>query len=140
MGDRVEGCPFCNKEELGDTMLFEKDGVMVFLSKTPNGTGHVVIAPEKHYEKLTEIPPEEFVRLMAMIRYVESIFENAGFISFQVVSFQGKEAGGTVIHFHFNVIPLMPGDPTPMPRKKGEARRVITREEIAGFQTLFSGL
>ncbi len=105
-GERKEhtnGLPF--------KILNEKRHSIAFLSidfpKTADG--HILVIPKKHYERLEEIPKYILSDMMEHISIATKIMSK-NYDSCNVILNNGKEAGQTIFHTHFHIVPRMEGD------------------------------
>ena len=109
-------CVFC--EALGkgvgkETLLiFKSTASMVFLNKYPYNSGHLLVLPQKHIGRLTDLSEEDYGDLSRTIRVALKALEG----SYQCESLnlglnQGKIAGaGIPEHLHYHLIPRWQGD------------------------------
>lgn len=87
------------------------------LNKYPYNNGHLLIAPHHHTAQLAELPEEEFIDLMALLRHAVVVVET-------VLRPQGVNVGmnlgvcagaGVTDHLHWHVVPRWTGDTNFMP-------------------------
>ena len=71
--------------------------------------GHMLVIPKKHYERLEEIPGyilDDVIRHVSLsVKVIDSIFPSCN-----VLLNNGKEAGQTIFHTHFHIIPRKEDD------------------------------
>ena len=119
-------CVFCEgakKLEVSKNLcLYKSSTVLVFLNKYPYNTGHVLVLPRKHTEKLQSLSISDrsdfFKSLVQVSQILEEVYEcealNMGLN-------QGRFAGaGLPQHLHFHVIPRWAGDSNFFPLTGGE--------------------
>ncbi len=113
---KVDGCLF---EPPGDTgfdeealLLFRDPKVVVLLNRFPYANGHLLVAPRRHVDCLTDLTTEENAALMDMIQQCTAILK----IHFTPDGMNigcniGASAGaGISDHLHFHIIPRWDGD------------------------------
>jgi ATP adenylyltransferase len=111
-----EECPFCLALDQADQeeMLLVHRGKKAFvvLNRYPYTTGHLLVLPQEHQEKLSEIHPETRAELMEMINHameiLGEIYQPDGF---NIGLNMGSAAGaGIPKHLHWHVVPRWSGD------------------------------
>ncbi|MFP4656197.1 MAG: HIT family protein [Candidatus Woesearchaeota archaeon] len=91
--------------------LCEMEHTLSFLSidfpKTADG--HMLVVPKRHFERLEDIPKYILDELMRHVALSSRVMD-AQFPACNVLLNNGKEAGQTVFHVHFHIIPRVEGD------------------------------
>ena len=106
-----ETCLFCKivAGEIPSEIVFQDDSTIAFLDIGPLFPGHVLVAPKKHAQTLTDLPVEAvgpfFVNVQRLTRAVESAMEAQG-------SFIGinNRVSQSVPHLHIHIVPRKPKD------------------------------
>ena len=89
--------------------IFENEYVYSFLDINPVCPGHVLVIPKEPASYLHELSPESSSELgKALPRICKSIIEITGASSYNIIQNNGSEAGQTVFHVHFHIIPKYP--------------------------------
>ena len=89
--------------------IFENEYVYSFLDINPVCPGHVLVIPKEPASYLHELSPESSSELgKALPRICKSIIEITGASNYNVIQNNGSEAGQTVFHVHFHIIPKYP--------------------------------
>lgn len=89
--------------------IFENEYVYSFLDINPACPGHVLVIPKEPAPYLHELSPESSSELgKALPRICKSIIEITGASSYNIIQNNGSEAGQTVFHVHFHIIPKYP--------------------------------
>lgn len=89
--------------------IFENEYVYSFLDINPACPGHVLVIPKEPASYLHELSPESSSELgKALPRICKSIIEITGASSYNIIQNNGSEAGQTVFHVHFHIIPKYP--------------------------------
>lgn len=91
--------------------VFEDDVALAFMDIFPQSEGHTLVIPKKrHASMLLDIDAEDLkaliVRVQKVARAVDKALNPDGF---RIVQFNGSEAGQTVFHIHFHIIPAYSG-------------------------------
>ncbi len=99
--DREEGIPAYE--------VYRGNGVVIILNLYPYTSGHGLIFPERHVSEYDELSFEEMVELnkkvLQYMRLLRIVQRPKGFnVGFN----QGYEAGGSIEHLHFHVVPRYP--------------------------------
>jgi histidine triad (HIT) family protein len=99
-------CLFCGivKGEVSASLVFEDDISVAFLDHRPLFPGHCLLIPKKHFETLSDLPPElvgpffENVQLLA--RAVEAALQAEG----SLVAMNNR-VSQSVPHLHVHIVP-----------------------------------
>ena len=101
-----DACIFCKiiAREIPGEIVFEDDQTLAFLDIGPLFPGHVLVAPKRHAQALTDLPVGAvgpfFVNVQRLTRAVESAMEAHG-------SFIGinNRVSQSVPHLHIHIVP-----------------------------------
>ena len=108
-----ENCLFC-KMVLGQipvTKIYEDESVLSFLDIGPISTGHTLVIPKQHYEKVDECPPEILAQVASKIGKIASAVATAmNSDGYNILCNNGRAAGQVIDHLHFHIIPRKTGD------------------------------
>lgn len=89
--------------------IFENEYVYSFLDINPVCPGHVLVIPKEPASYLHELSPESSSELgKALPSICKSIIEITGASNYNIIQNNGSEAGQTVFHVHFHIIPKYP--------------------------------
>lgn len=64
----MRDCPFCN---IGDRILKENEGAVLFLSNPRKVPGHFLVSPKRHVEKPWEISEDELKAIFELVYFVQ---------------------------------------------------------------------
>ncbi len=91
--------------------VLDEEHCLAFMDLMPQSPGHTLVIPKEPAENLFDLSAEGLGHLIAttqrVARAVKSAFEPAGLM---VLQLNGADAGQTVFHIHFHVIPRYPGE------------------------------
>ena len=113
---KAENCVFCHAPELpdGDENLIVARGQFcyVILNRYPYTTGHLMVVPFEHLEKLEDHSPETRAEMIELttrcVQVLERVYHAQGF---NIGANLGAAAGaGIPKHLHFHVVPRWQGD------------------------------
>lgn len=109
----MQDCIFCKiiAGEIPACRLHEDEHTLAFMDIGPLVKGHALVIPKKHYDPLTEAPPEVLSACMVTVRAVMQAMHKA--LDCQGVNLHqanGAAAGQVVPHLHFHVIPRFADD------------------------------
>ena len=86
--------------------VYEDEHSLAFMDAMPQVPGHTLVIPKYPSENLFEIPSENLAATMNSVqlvaRAVRSAFEAPGIM---IAQLNGREAGQTVFHLHFHILP-----------------------------------
>ena len=110
MGNKKRGCIFCNIAEGKDKenmVIYKDDKVCVIMNRYPYNTGHILIAPLKHYKTIEEMPTQEYEWLCEIMRRSLRVLKAAlSPLGFNIgLHIGGEIVGATFEHVHFHVVP-----------------------------------
>jgi ATP adenylyltransferase len=123
LGDKQGACIFCDfaaspreayREKL---VLLVQPHALVCLNRYPFAVSHVLVAPRRHVADLGDLPTEEYVALMELVRATAQRVRSATRAEGLNVGLNlGKAAGaGIADHLHAHVVPRWSGDVNFMP-------------------------
>ncbi|MDO8571857.1 MAG: HIT family protein [bacterium] len=75
----------------------------------PHGAGQILVIPKKHYEHIEDLPKTVRHALMDHVSLACRVVRKE-YPACNVLLNNGEEAGQTVFHVHFHVIPRLSGD------------------------------
>ena len=109
----MEDCLFCKiiAGNIPANKIYENDRVVAFLDILPVNPGHILVLPKEHFENLLDLPEELAVAMiLATKKIARAVVEALGLEAFNININNGREAGQTVAHSHFHIIPRFAGD------------------------------
>ena len=69
--------------------------------------GHTLVVPKKHYENIFDCDEKYLSEVMKVVQKVANHYKSLGFKAVNILNASGKEAGQTVFHLHFHIMPKM---------------------------------
>ena len=116
-------CIFCEivQGKKDGHFIYEDENYVAFLDIYPIDTGHSLVMPREHFEKITDMTAEKVGELFSKIpKIAKAIIEATKADAFSVAQNNGRAAKQIVPHVHIHIIP------------RYESRETIwTRREIA---------
>jgi len=115
-------CPFC---DLADERILATDGPCIaFRDGFPVSDGHTLIIPRRHVASFRNLTPEEIAAIHRLAGKLadELQSEDSSITGFNFGANDGTDAGQSVFHCHFHLIPRRTGD---HPSPRGGIRGVI---------------
>ena len=116
-------CIFCEivQGKKDGHFIYEDENYVAFLDKYPIDTGHSLVMPREHFEKITNMTAEKVGELFSKIpKIANAVIEATKADAFSVAQNNGRAAKQIVPHVHIHIIP------------RYESRETIwTRREIA---------
>lgn len=130
-GPAPVGCIFCEivAGRRPAHIVYEDGAHVAFLDKYPIDTGHTLVVPRAHHERITDMGPDDVAALFGAVPAVaRTMMRAAGAVAFNVAQNNGREAMQIVPHVHVHVIPRRAG------RKAGWSKRSIAADsELAAL-------
>jgi len=106
-------CVFCQivSGELPSYKVYEDEGTIAFLDRSPVRPGHTLVLPKIHYANLEEISEIELGALIVVVKKVGSLLKDKLGVEGYNVNFNNDPVAGQVVkHLHFHIIPRAEGD------------------------------
>ncbi|GIP34648.1 HIT family protein [Paenibacillus sp. J2TS4] len=106
-------CIFCKivQGEAKSWKVYEDQRAYAFLDINPVSEYHTLVIPKKHYENIFDIPEDELMKVMTVVKKVVSLYNRKlGISNVQVGNSSGAEAQQDVFHLHFHIVPRSKGD------------------------------
>ena len=106
-------CIFCAiaEKRAPSYVVYEDAQTLAFLDIAPLSRGHTLIIPKAHVDRITDLAPSQYSKLLSTVtevcRRVERLSRD-----YNIGVNQGALAGQIVFHLHFHVIPRY-GEPSP---------------------------
>jgi histidine triad (HIT) family protein len=127
-------CPFCNSEIIAKQTIWETANEWVFYNLSPKTKGQCLVVPKKHVVSLCELNADELTSLIQTVKMVaEKLQTYLHPIGFNYGINEGEQAGQTVSHLHFHIMPRYADDgvgSTHIFRKTAKEKKFMTDEEI----------
>lgn len=97
--------------EVPAVRVFEDDSVLAFLDIFPQARGHVLVVPKGvRARNFLELPADQVAPLMERVHKIAIAVEKAlKPDGITVTQFNGEDAGQTIFHLHFHIIPRYTG-------------------------------
>jgi histidine triad (HIT) family protein len=108
-----ENCIFCKiaSGAIPSYKLYEDDLLLCFLDVFPIVSGHTLVIPKGHYRNVLEIPPDVLAAIHLRIpKLAAATIAGVKVEACHVLTNSGVEAGQTVDHLHYHIIPRFEGD------------------------------
>ena len=90
--------------------VYEDEQTFAFMDAMPQAPGHTLVIPKYPAEDLFQLPAENLAATIAttqlVARAVRAAFDATGIM---IAQLNGREAGQTVFHLHFHILPRLHG-------------------------------
>jgi len=90
--------------------VFEDEHTLAFMDVMPQADGHVLVIPKAEAENVFELPAAALAATVLttqrVARAVKKAFDAPGIL---IAQLNGREAGQSVFHIHFHVVPRYEG-------------------------------
>ncbi|MDM8514801.1 HIT family protein [Desulfobacterales bacterium HSG16] len=110
----MDDCIFCKivKGEIPSIKVYEDERVFAFEDINPISDGHTLIIPKAHAENIWEISEEDLAAIHIASKKIAVAIKKAinpdGIACLQL---NGRAVNQVVMHYHFHLIPRLPGGP-----------------------------
>lgn len=101
-------CIFCKiiAGQIPNHTLHEDDRLLAFLDIGPLSTGHALVIPKDHYERLEQMPADLAAACGGLLpALARAILKQTGAPAYNILQNNGAIAGQVVPHVHFHIIP-----------------------------------
>ncbi len=101
-------CLFCDilSGKKNGHLIYEDDLHISILDKYPIDTGHSLIIPREHHEKITDMNPSSVGEMFSIVpKIANGILDATGADAFSVGQNNGRAAKQIVPHVHVHIIP-----------------------------------
>lgn len=101
-------CIFCDilSGQRGGHIIYEDDLHVSFLDKYPIDTGHSLVVPKEHHEKITDMNAEAVGKLFSIVpKIAQGILNATGADAFSLGQNNGRAAKQIIPHVHIHIIP-----------------------------------
>ena len=92
-------------------VVLDEEHCLAFMDLMPQSPGHTLIIPREPAQDIFDLSTAALAQLVAttqrVARAVKAAFDPPGMM---IVQLNGADAGQTVFHIHFHVIPRYPGE------------------------------
>lgn len=115
------GCVFCDLPAQGDDaralILARGQHCFVIMNAYPYASGHLMVVPYSHLDRLTDMPQDAVAEMMELARTAQVVLSEAMHPhGFNLGMNQGSAAGaGIADHLHLHLVPRWSGDTNFMP-------------------------
>lgn len=109
----MSGCVFCRiiAGQVPADIVYEDERVLAFLDINPAASGHTLVIPKAHTNKVESLTPEDAEALFRMLhRLIRPIREAVGCQATTIGINDGPGSGQEVPHVHIHIIPRYTGD------------------------------
>ena len=103
-----ENCIFCKiiAGDIPSYKVMENDFAFAFLDISPANRGHTLVIPKKHAADIFEVDDDSLVQVIKLTqKVVGHLVTSLGAKGASIFQLNRAEAGQTVFHLHFHVIP-----------------------------------
>lgn len=116
------------KGELPCIKIYEDEYTLAFMDIMPQMEGHTLVIPKTQAVTIYDLTDEAALACMRTVKLVGAAIEKAvGFMGTTVFQHNGEQAGQTVPHFHFHVLPGSIFDATAI---KGHAAELANPDDL----------
>ena len=90
--------------------VYENDYALAFMDVMPQMEGHTLVIPKDNAENIHDADPEILGATIAMVQHVAMGVKRA-FVApgIMIAQLNGAEAGQSVFHLHFHILPRFDG-------------------------------
>ena len=109
---KKDDCIFCKivNGECPSYKIFENDYVYAFLDISKDTYGHTLVIPKEHFENVFDCDDKYLEEVVKATKQIANHYKSLGFKAVNILNASGKEAGQSVFHLHFHILPKINGD------------------------------
>lgn len=93
------------KKEIPSYKIYEDENHYAFLDISPFEKGHTLVVPKKEYITIFDMPEEEYVELLKVVRKIAQHIKNSLNCDINIWQNNGEISGQEVPHVHFHIVP-----------------------------------
>jgi bis(5'-adenosyl)-triphosphatase len=109
-GRKESKCAFCRSNQ-HLAVIFNTKRFRAIYNQSPIVPGHCLLIPRRHVEYLLDLTKEEWLDLrIATKRLLTAVLGTFETRAFDLALQEGREAGQSVHHLHFHILPRTPRD------------------------------
>ncbi|MFW9945993.1 MAG: HIT domain-containing protein [Candidatus Odinarchaeota archaeon] len=95
-----------NDERVVSLKIYQDNTLFISLNLYPYNPGHLMIVPNKHLTKFTDLTREELIHITRTIQGVQMLLDDLyNPKGYNIGINQGKIAGGSIEHIHIHIVP-----------------------------------
>lgn len=101
-------CIFCEilSGKRDGHFIYEDDLHVSFLDKYPIDTGHCLVIPKEHHEKITDMNSDAVGKLFSVVpKIAKGVLDATGADAFSLGQNNGRAAKQIIPHVHIHIIP-----------------------------------
>lgn len=109
----MENCVFCKivNGEIPSLKIYEDEYTLVFMAKSEDVDGHMLVIPKKHVINLFDCNLETINQIMFTVKKVSNYCVNeCGYSGVNLLHASNESAGQSIPHFHIHLIPRKNND------------------------------
>lgn len=101
------------RRDMSCTKIYEDDAILAFMDIFPQSEGHALVVPKKaRAVNFFDIDPDALQTLIVGVQKVAKAVRKAlNPDGMRIIQFNGSEAGQSVFHIHFHIVPVYAGRP-----------------------------
>ena len=100
-----------NDERVKSLKVYEDELIFVILNIYPYNVGHLMVCLNRHIKKLIDLTKEEIVHIFRTIQGLQLLLDELySPYGYNVGLNQGKNAGASIDHIHWHVVPRFPSE------------------------------
>ncbi len=129
-------CIFCNSNEIGHEVFYESQNFYCICNIRPVFPGHSLIIPKRHMKSLLRMNEQEVEELPSVVKVamltIKKAYKSTGF---NIVVQDGKDAGASIEHLHFHILPRCKNDiPKNIEWAAYFRRQELTRKKLTKYE------
>ena len=104
----MDNCIFCKivKGEAPCYKIYEDENVLAFLDISKDCYGHTLVIPKEHCTNILDCNEDTLNNVINVVKKISNHYvSSCGFKGVDIINANGEEAGQTVFHLHFHILP-----------------------------------
>ena len=110
----MSDCLFCKivAGEIPSSKVYEDDVCYAFNDIAPQAPTHFLVVPKAHIGSVSEVDSGNSAVVAHIFEVIAKLAKEKGMDSYRVVSNIGEQAGQSVFHLHFHIVPRYKDGPS----------------------------
>ena len=110
----MSDCLFCKiaAGEIPSNKVYEDELCYAFYDIAPQAPTHFLVIPKAHISSVSAVTAENSAVVAHIFEVIAKLTKELGLTSYRVVSNIGEQAGQSVFHLHFHIVPRYKDGPS----------------------------
>ena len=108
----MDNCLFCKiiRGSIPSYKIYENEDVYAFLDIAMDVYGHTLVIPKNHSNNIFDVNDFDLEKVTKALNLISNHYKNLGFEGINIMNANGTQAGQSIDHLHFHLIPRNTND------------------------------